>query len=122
MTRRPATLRHRGLIGTVDASVRDGLLHGEIQGLRKAIRYSGTTVEETRQAFIAAVNRHLDQAPGTPRACSGHVNVRINPDVHRLAVARAAEAGMSLAAWTELALQAYCAPGHRPTTAAAKKR
>ena len=72
----------------------DKIFVGHIMGIHDIVSFHGSTVEELKSAFHAAVYHHLDvcekigQKP--QRSYSGKLTVRIPPEVH-LAVATAAE-------------------------------
>jgi len=90
MARPPARLKHRGYTGSLEPSLKDGVLTGEVLGIQKVLRYRGKTVGEAKDAFTHVVEAYLASADcqGGQRPYSGHLNVRIHPEVHRLAAIR----------------------------------
>lgn len=94
------------MTGSLEPSVADGLVRGEVLGINETLSYSGRTIDEAFAAFRVAVDAYIDSGQGcSARPYSGHLNVRIDPEAHRLAAVRAAESGMSMSAWVESAIR-----------------
>jgi len=109
-------LKHRGFLGSLDVSLKDNRVRGEVLGLDRTLTFSGRTVDEAKKAFIEALDAHLAASGGDagPRPYSGHLNVRIHPDAHRIAAVSAAEVGVTMAAWVENAVRNHAAAMHVP--------
>lgn len=95
------SLEYKGYIGSIEVSIDDNCLYGKLIGLQQgAVSYEGTTIEELTEDFQRAVNDYLEHCklknikPEKP--FSGSFNVRLNPELHKLAVLRAKEVGTSL--------------------------
>lgn len=93
-------MEHKGYFGRVEFDDDEGLLHGEILGIRDVVTFQGESVDEVRQAFKDSVDEYLawcaelGRAPERP--CSGRFVVRVEPDLHRRLVAVAQAKGKSL--------------------------
>ena len=111
-------LSHKGYSGSVETSVTDNVLHGKILFINDLVTYEADNIPQLKAEFVAAVNDYLDtcaQIGKIPqKSCSGQYNVRVTPELHRLAQQRAAEVGTSLNAVTASALECYLkAPAQR---------
>lgn len=93
-------LKHKGYIGTVEASLEDECLHGKVLYIRDSISYGGDTISELKQSFEEAIDGYLEECeelgkqPDQP--FSGTFNVRIGADQHRAISYIAAEKGLSI--------------------------
>ena len=93
-------LSHRNYSGSIEVSLDDGCLHGEILFINDLVSYESETVGGLQTAFEEAVDLYLDKCrrdglePDKP--CSGTFNVRLSPELHRHASVAAARKGQSL--------------------------
>ncbi|HWW06502.1 type II toxin-antitoxin system HicB family antitoxin [Collimonas sp.] len=93
-------LNHRNYSGSIEISIEDGCLHGEILFINDLVSYEAENVRELQTAFEDAVDVYLDKCqreglePDKP--CSGTFNVRLTPELHRNASLAAARKGQSL--------------------------
>lgn len=91
---------HRGYCGSIEFSVEDNCLYGQILFVRDLITYEAEQIGELKLAFEKAVDYYLDkcQREGlTPdKPFSGSFNVRLTPELHRAAAIEAARIGTSL--------------------------
>jgi len=75
-----------GYLGSIEASIEDGVLFGKLECVTTLVNYEGETVKELQAAFEAAVDDYLTTCtakgyePETP--CKGSFNVRIGHDLH----------------------------------------
>jgi predicted HicB family RNase H-like nuclease len=94
-------LEYKGYIGTVEAD--EGAFVGRVSGLRDVVTFEGRTFAEVRRAFRESIDDYLafcaERGEEPDRAFSGKVPLRLNPEVHRKAAARARAEGLSLNAW-----------------------
>lgn len=83
-------LIHKGYSGTIDASIEDDCLHGQILFIDDIITYEGDTVADIKTSFKKAVNHYLSYCKETGKPAnkpySGTFNVRVGQDLHRKAV------------------------------------
>lgn len=97
------TTEYRGYIARVSPDADAQLLHGEVINTRDVITFQGKSVTELQRAFRDSVDDYLEfcqergEAPDKP--LSGKFVVRIDPELHRAAVAAAALAQKSLNSW-----------------------
>lgn len=101
-------MTYKGYSARIEYDDEDGILFGQIAGIRDGVGFHADTVEDLRTAFHEAVDDYLEtcakvgKEPQKPY--SGKVMFRVSPELHRKA-ARAAElAGKSLNQWAEEAL------------------
>lgn len=93
-------LSHKNYSGSIEVSLEDGCLHGEILFINDLVSYESETVGGLQAAFEAAVDNYLDKCrreglePDKP--CGGTFNVRLTPELHRNASVAAARKGQSL--------------------------
>ena len=105
-------IEYKGYGGSVEVSEEDQLLYGKVLGIRSLISYEGKTVAELVSDFHASVDEYLEMCrekgmvPET--AYKGCFNVRVEPEVHRMAAYKAIKEGTSLNAVVGSALKAYC--------------
>lgn len=102
-------MKYKGYIGLVNFDEEAGLFHGEVVNTRDLITFQGTSVAEIRQAFIDSVEDYLDFCAqrGEPpeKPFSGKFMLRLTPELHQRAYARAKAAGISLNEWVKQAVE-----------------
>lgn len=95
-----SNLTYKGYTGTIEASIEDGCLHGQLLFITDIITYEGNTVEEIKTSFEEAVDHYLAycQETGKPanKPYSGTFNVRVGQELHRKAVEVAYHQGINL--------------------------
>lgn len=105
-------IEYKGYGGSVEVSEEDQLLYGKVLGIRSLISYEGKTVAELVSDFHASVDEYLEMCREkgmVPEvAYKGCFNVRVEPEVHRMAAYKAIKEGTSLNAVVGSALKAYC--------------
>ena len=93
-------LTYKGYTGTIEASIEDGCLHGQLLFITDIITYEGNTVDDIRTSFEEAVDHYLAycQDTGKPanKPYSGTFNVRVGQELHRKAVEVAYHQGITL--------------------------
>ncbi len=94
-------LQHKGYFGTVEAD--EGGFVGRVSGLKDVITFEGETFSEVEQAFRDSIDDYLafcaERGEQPDRPYSGKIPLRVDPEVHRKAAARAQAEGVSLNAW-----------------------
>lgn len=110
-------MTYKGYSARVEFDDEDGLFVGRVAGLRDGVNFHGETVPDLRAAFREAVDGYIDvcaRVGKTPqKPFSGQLMVRVDPAVHARAALAAELAGMSLAKWTEAALDRAAGPAVR---------
>ena len=103
------TLKYKGYTGTVSFSEADGVFFGKLEGIDGLVNFEGSTVQELTNSFHEAVDDYLAycEAEGIePRkSYSGSLNIRIDPRIHSKIAELAAEAGITINAFINLALE-----------------
>lgn len=94
------TLSYKGYLGSVEMSLDDACLYGEVLFVNDLVSYEGKTVEELQKAFVEAVDHYLakceEEGLESDKPCSGTFNVRFTAELHRAACLEAAKHGRSL--------------------------
>jgi len=97
------TLQYLGYSARVEFDAEDRLFVGHVAGLRDIVGFHGASVNELEAAFHEAVDNYLaacaklGQAPDKPY--SGRVMLRLPPEIHARASARAQVEGVSFNQW-----------------------
>lgn len=103
-------MTYKGYSARVEYDDEDGILFGQIAGIRDGVGFHAGSVEELRTAFREAVNDYLEtcqkvgKEPQKPY--SGKMMFRLKPETHRKAAIAAELSGKSLNQWAEEALDA----------------
>lgn len=94
-------LKYKGYTGSVEYSAEDNCLYGKVQGLSGTlISYEGSTTDEIRADFEAAVDYYLTSCesrgikPAKPY--SGRLVLRMPSELHRKVAAAASAAGTTI--------------------------
>ena len=101
-------MTYKGYSARIEYDDEDGILFGQIAGIRDGVGFHANTVEGLRAAFHEAVDDYLEtcakvgKEPQKPY--SGKVMFRVSPELHRKAALAAELAGKSLNQWAEEAL------------------
>ena len=93
-------LTYKGYTGTIEASIEDGCLHGQILFIDDIITYEGNTVDDVKTSFEEAVDHYFAYCKETGKPAnkpySGTFNVRVGQELHRKAVEVAYHRGTTL--------------------------
>lgn len=95
-----STLKYKGYTATVEFDPEAMIFYGHVVDLNDVITFQSQDARELEGEFRESVDDYLEyckelgQEPERPY--SGRFNVRITPDLHRMACIRAAEEGISL--------------------------
>jgi predicted HicB family RNase H-like nuclease len=89
--------------GPIDFDPEDGTFTGTVTGLKDVIHFEGATARELARAFRESIDSYLefcaDKGQQPDRPFNGKILVRTQPNLHRKAVVRAANEGVSLSEW-----------------------
>lgn len=103
-------MTYKGYSARIEYDDEDGILFGQIAGIRDGVGFHADTVTELRVAFQEAVDDYIEtcaQVGKEPdRSYSGKVMFRLSPEIHRKAAIAAELRGISLNQWAEEVLQA----------------
>jgi predicted HicB family RNase H-like nuclease len=102
-------MTYKGYSARIEYDDDDGILFGQIAGIRDGVGFHADNVDELRAAFHEAVDDYLEICAKIgkqpEKAYSGKVMFRVPPELHAR-IARAAElAGQSLNQWGEKVLE-----------------
>ena len=93
-------LKYKEYLGSVHFSAEDEVFYGKVEGINDLVTFEGTTVTILKSAFEEAVNDYVDLCAETGKelfkSFKGSFNVRLNPELHSQAYARAMKEGKSL--------------------------
>lgn len=98
-------MTYKGYSARIEYDDEDGILFGQIAGIRDGVGFHADSVEALKTAFHEAVDDYLDtcarigKEPQKPY--SGKVMFRVSPEVHRKAAIAAELSGKSLNQWAE---------------------
>jgi predicted HicB family RNase H-like nuclease len=95
----------KGYSARVEYDDEDGILFGQIAGIRDGVGFHADTVEGLRTAFHEAVDDYLATCAAIgkepQRPYSGKMMFRVSAELHRKAALAAELAGKSLNQWAE---------------------
>jgi len=103
------TMTYKGYVGSVEIDDYSKLFCGKVLGISDLILFEGQNYEELVQDFHDGVDDYLEicraenEEPEKP--FKGTFNVRIQPDLHRMAAVKAIENHVSLNAFVESAIR-----------------
>lgn len=104
-------LSHRGYHGSIETSLADKVLHGKILFIDDLITYEAENISQLEVEFKSALEDYLETCASigkTPqKSVSGQFNVRIPPELHRLAQIRAAKDATNLNSVATRAFEKY---------------
>lgn len=117
-------LNYKGFHGSVEVSIRDGVMHGKILHIADLVTYEAATIPELKGEFEAAVDDYLDTCKQLGKAaekpCSGAFNVRTTPSLHKKLGVIAASQGSTLNNVANQAFEQFVAArehgAHEPKT------
>ena len=102
-------MTYKGYSARVEFDAEDRLFVGHLAGVRDIVGFHGASVAALEAAFHAAVDdylaacKKLGQEPNKP--FSGRVMLRLPPEVHARASARATVEGVSFNQWAAKVLE-----------------
>lgn len=92
--------KYKGFTGSIEPSVEDNCLVGEILYIQSKILYCGETLSELKQAFKEAVDSYVQFCKSKniqpEKPFSGSFNVRLGAELHRKAAEKAYQDGINL--------------------------
>lgn len=116
-----STFEYNGYSGSIEISFEDNCLHGKILFITDLVSYEADTLLELKQEFILAVDDYIatcaeiNKKP--EKAFKGSFNVRVSPELHKLAAVKAYQEGISLNELTFRAIDNYVnKPESQPLT------
>jgi len=104
-----SSMTYKGYSARVEFDAEDRIFVGHLAGVRDIVGFHGASVAELEAAFHEAVDdylaacKKLGQEPNRP--FSGRVMLRLPPEVHARASARATVEGVSFNQWAAKVLE-----------------
>ncbi|MGH7889898.1 MAG: type II toxin-antitoxin system HicB family antitoxin [Thermodesulfobacteriota bacterium] len=96
-------MKYKGYQGMVTYDDEAKIFHGEVIGLKDVITFQGTSVDDLEQAFKDSVDDYVEfckKKKRTPeKPFSGHLLLRVSPEIHKEATVEAKNRGISLNAF-----------------------
>lgn len=81
------TLTYKGYHGSVEFSLEDNTLFGQVIDTNSLISYEGTTLDELKKDFENAIDDYLEMCKEhnekPEKAYTGTFNVRLEPEMHK---------------------------------------
>lgn len=103
------TLNYKGFIGSIEVSLEDNCLYGKLIYVNDLVTYEAKTVKQLEVEFRKAVDDYLVSCHELKREpmkpFKGSLNVRIGPDLHKLAALRAAIQCITINEYIKLAIK-----------------
>ncbi len=108
-----STMIYKGIEGTCEVSIDDGVLFGKLILKGDLVTYEATTPAGLKREFRAAVDDYLEHCKAKnrepDRPFKGLFNIRISPEEHEWAVRCAKAQRKTLNAFVRKAVKAHCA-------------
>lgn len=96
-------MEYKGYAATVEYDEEAKVFHGEVVNTRAVITFQGTSVSALEREFAKSVEVYLawcqERGKEPEKPYSGHLTLRVPPEIHRAAAVAAARAHKSLNAW-----------------------
>lgn len=97
------TMTHKGYIARIEFDDQDRIFTGRLLGIEDIVTFHGESVGELETAFHDAVAHYLEVCEKTGREAqkpySGRFALRMLPELHAQAAARAIATGKSINQW-----------------------
>jgi predicted HicB family RNase H-like nuclease len=104
-------LKYKDYLGSVHFSAEDEVFYGKLEGINDLVTFEADTVAKLKKAFRESVEDYLDLCKQTgkepDKMYKGSFNVRIKPELHKMAAWKAMQSGMSLNQLIEKSVKKY---------------
>ena len=102
-------IKYKDYYGSVEFSSEDECFYGKIIGIDDLVTFEGSSVEELKKSFKEAVEDYLttceELEKEADKSYKGSFNVRIAPELHKMAVLIAKSQGKTLNSFVEEAIR-----------------
>ncbi|MCE2935452.1 MAG: type II toxin-antitoxin system HicB family antitoxin [Cyclobacteriaceae bacterium] len=102
-------LQYKGYSAIVEFSAEDDAFFGRILGIRDVVTFEADNVTKLKKSFKEAVDDYLEtcakMGKEPDKEYKGSFNVRVKPDIHRMAVAKSKALRISLNQLVERVLE-----------------
>ena len=103
------TMTYKGYAALVEYDDRDRILVAKVIGVRDAITFEADSVEQLQHEFHVSVDDYLslcaERGISPEKPVSGHMMLRVPPEVHAASLVAARANGESLDQWAVRALE-----------------
>lgn len=103
------TLKYKDFIGSVNFSEEDEVFYGKIEGINALVTFEGNSVSTLKNAFKEAISDYLEfcrlKGIKPHKTFTGVLNVRLTPNIHRLAAIEAVRSGTTLNGFIKKAVE-----------------
>ena len=93
-------ITYKGFIGSVHFAAEDKVFYGKIEGINDLITFEGETVSQLEEGFKYMVDQHIRDCECNhlplEKSYKGNLNIRLAPELHKMAAHNAALRGISL--------------------------
>ena len=105
-------LEYKGYEGSVEYSLEDEILFGQVLGIRSLLLYEGQTLSELKADFEDTINDYIqgckEEGIEPEQPFKGSFNIRMKPEEHRLVAITAINEGMTLNKFVVKAILSAC--------------
>jgi predicted HicB family RNase H-like nuclease len=102
-------LLYKDYLGSFHFNAEDEIFYGKIEGIDDLISFEGSSVKELKKAFEDSVNDYLELCSKAgkkiEKSYKGSFNVRISPEIHKMAKQIAVRKGISLNQFVQKAVE-----------------
>ncbi|MBT3749801.1 MAG: type II toxin-antitoxin system HicB family antitoxin [Bacteroidetes bacterium] len=104
-------MKYKEYLASVHFSAEDEVFYGKIEGVEDLISFEGQDVQELKSSFHEAVDDYEELCSKTgkkkEKTYKGSFNIRVKPELHRLAARKSIELGISLNQLVEKAVKTF---------------
>lgn len=104
-------LTYKDFAASIKFSSEDDIFFGKIIGVEDSITFEGKSVSELKKAFKVAIEDYLilctEIGKNPLKSYKGSFNIRIQPELHKQAVYKSNELGISLNQLVEQAINGF---------------
>ena len=103
-------LEYKNYIGSIEISGSDNMFFGKVLGINSLLYYEGKDAQSLINDFHGVVDEYLelcaDKNIEPEISCSGRLNIRISPELHKKAIITAIDEHISINSFVENAVRA----------------
>jgi predicted HicB family RNase H-like nuclease len=103
------SLTYKDYLGSVSFSAEEEVFYGKIEHINDLITFESDNAHDLKKAFEEAVDDYIsfceEKGVKPNRPFKGSFNVRLNPNIHKLAYEKAMQRGISLNKFIETTLE-----------------
>ena len=107
-------LKYKEYYASIDISLEDGCLYGKVEFINDSIVFGASTIQELEDRFHTEVDEYLEfcaEIGKSPdKASTGTFNIRIGQQLHKKALIKSKQEGVSLNDVVKCAVEQYVNP------------